>query len=51
MAEARHASSREFWYLLGRAEWQMGSPERAWKAFEKYLGLEQSGAHGNDEGR
>jgi hypothetical protein len=51
MAEARNASSRELWYLLGCSEWQLGSPERAWKAFEKYLGLEQSGGHGNHEGR
>lgn len=51
VAEARHASSRELWYLLGRAEWQLGSPERGWKAFEKYLGLEQTGSHGDHEGR
>jgi len=46
--EARSGSSPALWYLLGCAEWQLGRPEIAWKAFDKYLGLEQNKAHGNE---
>ncbi|MEI6034945.1 MAG: O-antigen ligase family protein [Verrucomicrobiae bacterium] len=49
--EARHAASPELWFVLGCAEWQIGSPERAWIAFEKFLGFGQSASYGNPRSR
>jgi O-antigen ligase len=50
-SEPRNATSRELWYLLGCAEWQSGSPDHAWIAFEKFLDLGQTATNASHERR
>lgn len=47
LAEARHATSPELWYVLACTEWKLGSPERAWNAFVKYFELNNSAPYAN----